>query len=1083
MGTLSIKKLGATAQEPIVLSSDSDDLARPPNPSPAKPRIPPSSSQSERSPGDIARSRSGTASTRASESPLKQSRAQRKYGCDDRGWRPGQLTKRELASSSQVTGTAPRIKREPSQQSQKSPGVGPSKRRRPEVLVEETIISPKRKLPQQQGARKKGRVGESSSSITPSATQLEVARTPRQDVVQDSISYDASPTPTRPKPGPLQDRDPGQQLPPPQPNFGAANGGAPKRKPSGKKGRLSDLMAMDEESYRPPPPKTTRKSSKSSSKSASSSIARNRPPREAAKGQPGRYEIPQMSAPLDMWTRKPSASKGGLLSRPAEVTRAPKAPVAASRAPRALERQRSVSSELSPAPETQAPRPLQRVESSLLSPAPETPEAERISKKGPPPTTPSRTRPPVHFGSAPRASQGAPRPEAKSPSSTESPPTDVAPAFDDIDDVLAQYADFAVSPAQSMVSLASRRSQNATPRTPRHRQATGARLSLSPLASRTHLPTPARSGTDVPNSHSHTPAKPTLTSEIWKEHERDQSREDDSYEKAEMRAEARRERLRQTALQQEEMDEEAELDLDLQFSLPEAAEEQPEEPPEPPRRSTRGRRSNETRPASSPSEPDAEEQARLKSKKKNENAFKKLLNDRARDAARGRGAEAIDAALEALSSPSPSPDRGLLFRGSWGAAGEAAGIDVDEDAKEVAKEFMAARTAAASRQRELAMKVFWGESSPQCEASGSATLSTSNEADAVVKLLQEVQDPSGLMSYLAAGIVDAADEVSLPNISDWLFTLAFSADSNDLAWTAVHNLRQVMERSSTPFMTGERLLARVQSVWASLGAKPESSTSRLFDEAVIKRSRDDASAIICSVVESAARKNWLGTPELEAIVLRLFTLLADPSTTAVLSQQVAQTISTILPALQATVVDLAFKAADLVAALPASLQARVVLALGESTTEVRQLVRWLAISLVLPELRSDDGAAFDTDFLQQGLDRVEVLMAEGTDYWAASDAFTMWSLALGDFDSLAAGSTSSFADDLRRHLIHLLHTIRDKAEEGPAASLKGRMDQLRHVLKLQRDKIRNRRGQHTDAASLLLGQERGQTRLSFVTAQ
>lgn len=126
-----------------------------------------------------------------------------------------------------------------------------------------------------------------------------------------------------------------------------------------------------------------------------------------------------------------------------------------------------------------------------------------------------------------------------------------------------------------MISLASRRSIN-TPKTPR-RQPTGSRLSASPLATRTHLPTPARSGANdaPPSSQTNTPAKSrtgmSLTSEIWREHERDLAGEDASREKARIQAEARWERQRQAAAMREEMDEEEELDFDLQFLYVEAA--------------------------------------------------------------------------------------------------------------------------------------------------------------------------------------------------------------------------------------------------------------------------------------------------------------------------------------------------------------------------------------------------------------------------------------------------------------------------------------------------------------------------------
>lgn len=466
MGTLAIRKhSGMTTQEAIVISSDSDDLPRlikNPSATPTKPRIPPTSSQPQasQSASDAGRSRRSTStSTRASESPLKQGRAMRKHGCDERGWRPGQLTARELAVPKQPSF----VKREPSQQSShqlSSPAQRPVERTRPKVLVEETLMSPlKRTLPQEQGARKKERHDESIVGNTSNSQSL---RTPRRDVIPESISYDASPTPTRSKVpkvvgGPLQDRDPGQQLPPPQPNFAAGKDDVSKRKTSGKKGRLSDLMVMDDESYRPPPSKSSaqRKSSKSSSRSAASSIARNRAHRGVAK--PGMYEIPQMSAPLDMWIRKPSAPKNSLLSRPAHVSAparlaeattpraAPKAAISKSApAPR---RQRSVSSELSPAPETQVARPLQRDESSLLSPAPPTPPAPASQRSAKVlPATPSRSRPSTQADPTPRPSQrerqeGNAAPVPKSPSPTESPPTDVAPGFDDIDDVVSRHAD------------------------------------------------------------------------------------------------------------------------------------------------------------------------------------------------------------------------------------------------------------------------------------------------------------------------------------------------------------------------------------------------------------------------------------------------------------------------------------------------------------------------------------------------------------------------------------------------------------------------------------------------------------------
>ncbi|WOO79304.1 uncharacterized protein LOC62_02G002835 [Vanrija pseudolonga] len=871
-------------------------------------------------------------------------------------------------------------------------------------------------------------------------------------------------------------------------------------------------MVMDDESYRPPPSKSSaqKKSSKSSSKSASSSIARNRAHRATVK--PGAYEIPQMSAPLDMWIRKPSAPKSSLLSRPAHVSaparlaevttpRAAPTPKAGSRRPvPAPRRQRSVSSELSPAPETQVTRPLQRVESSLLSPAPPTPPAPASQRSAKAlPAAPSRSRPSTQADPTPRPSQkerqecdAAPAP--KSPSPTESPPTDVAPGFDDIDDVLAEYADFAVSPTQSMVSLASRRSIN-TPRTPR-RQPTGSRLSASPLASRTHLPTPARSGANdaPPSSQTSTPAKPrpgmSLTSEIWREHERDLAGEDASREKARMQAEARWERQRRAAALREEMDEEEELDFDLQFldTLPvpaqEAVDEAQEEPLDARRRSSRGR---PTGPKSSATKPDPEEQERLKNKKKEESAFKKLLSDRARDSRRGRGEEAIGAALEALKTPPRGPDHGSGDAAWMGS--EATGLELDDDTKAAAQMFMAERSAAASREQELLAltKVFWDER-PIAETtpSGRVVLSTTEEdSDPVVELLHDVEDPSTLMAYLTAGILDAADRGSIPRIADWLFATAFVTESTELAWTAVSKLQQIMDTHDPhPFITGERLFKRIESVWASLGARQGQPTSNLFEDGTVQRSRDDASAILCVIIEAAVQNCGKGDgfteADLEGLILRLFALLAEPSTTATLSQQIAQTIGrTLLLTPTQNIAALAFKAAELVAPLSKQLQARAVLTLGGGTSAVRQLVRWLAISLILPEIRGEKEqppSAVDMDILQQGLDHIQDLMPDGTtDYWPASDAFTLWSLALGDESEDANGS----ADDTRRHLNRLLHSIRDKAQEGPAASLKGRMDQLKHVLKLQDDKRQGRRGKQTDATSWLFGEERGQTKLSF----
>lgn len=416
---------------------------------------------------------------------------------------------------------------------------------------------------------------------------------------------------------------------------------------------------------------------------------------------------------------------------------------------------------------------------------------------------------------------------------------------------------------------------------------------------------------------------------------------------------------------------------------------------------------------------------------------------------------------------------------------EATGLELDDDTKAAAQLFMAERSAAASRERELSAstKVFWDET-PTTETTPScrAVLSTSG-SDSVVELLRDVEDPTSL---LATGILDAADTESIPHIADWLFTTAFAAESTELAWTAVSNLQQIMDtHDHHPFMTGERLFKRIESVWVSLGAKQEESIP-LFD-GTIQRSRDDASAILCVIIEAAVQKccevDRFTEADREGLILRLFALLAEPSTTATLLQQIAQTIGRILLFTPTqSIAGLAFKAADLVAPLPTQLQARAVLALGRGTSVVRQLVRWLAMSLILPEIRGEKEqppSVVDMDLLQQGLDHIQDLMPDGTtDYWPASDTFTLWSLALGDESEEASGS----ADDTRRHLNRLLHSIRDKAQEGPAASLKGRMDQLKHVLKLQDDKRQGRRGKQTDATSWLFGEERGQTKLSFAPA-
>lgn len=237
----------------------------------------------------------------------------------------------------------------------------------------------------------------------------------------------------------------------------------------------------------------------------------------------------------------------------------------------------------------------------------------------------------------------------------------------------------------------------------------------------------------------------------------------------------------------------------------------------------------------------------------------------------------------------------------------------------------------------------------------------------------------------------------------WLFDLALAAKGDDLSMLAIADIVAALcswERD--PFEEGDTgFFSVAASAWDELGAAERQEDVPLR----IGQSRESSTTIICAVAKALSCTSVLPGPDAVGLIQRLAVLAVDPSTSAALRTEIADTIESLLLTIETTDSwsPLMAALADDMADLPLVVQARAVCMLGLGSENVRVMVRWTALALLL---RS---AGMECDFsrrsekhptmadLHAGMEPILSGLREAEpDYYRLIDQLSLWSSAAGD---------------------------------------------------------------------------------------
>lgn len=231
-------------------------------------------------------------------------------------------------------------------------------------------------------------------------------------------------------------------------------------------------------------------------------------------------------------------------------------------------------------------------------------------------------------------------------------------------------------------------------------------------------------------------------------------------------------------------------------------------------------------------------------------------------------------------------------------------------------------------------------------------------------------------------------------------------------------------------------------------------------------------------------------PECETLLCHLSLLAVDPSTTPALSRSIVEAVDALVTAAVEVVdvINVAVEMADKLSHLPLNLLAKAILALGQGTSSTRELVRWLAMALLVPgslDSIGDDDHVPSIAHLTIGLDRVIRDLSTpdpNNDYIDLSYMLTLWVAAASDIPTLLGDADSSSGKQLRTlasNLMHARNKIKDTSAGAQAGSLKSRLHIASNVLHLQQRLAESKaKAARLSGRGLEQGQG-GQTRLSL----